>query len=61
LANRARNNPPCPDPEPPSEARPAAREPKILKGIGVSAGIVIGRAVVVDTDLRRVPRRSIST
>lgn len=60
LANRARNNPPCPDPEPPSDARLAAREPKILKGIGVSAGIVIGRAVVVDTDLRRVPRRSIS-
>lgn len=34
--------------------------PVILKGLGVSAGIVIGRALVVDTDLRRVPRRTIT-
>jgi phosphotransferase system enzyme I (PtsI) len=34
--------------------------PVILKGLGVSAGIVIGRVLVVDTDLRRVPRRTIA-
>jgi phosphotransferase system enzyme I (PtsI) len=32
----------------------------VLKGIGVSSGIVIGRAIVLDSDLGKVHRRSIS-
>lgn len=57
MSPRGRTNPSCPSPEPPGEAPPP---PRVLKGIGVSAGIVIGRAIVVDTDLRRVVRRPIA-
>ncbi|HLO42108.1 MAG TPA: phosphoenolpyruvate--protein phosphotransferase [Phycisphaerales bacterium] len=37
-----------------------AEPPQILKGLGVSSGIVIGRALVLDSGLGRVHRRSIS-